>query len=671
MAIDLVATLRLNDQMSSSLKKVAGVAAIGFAGITAGAIVSINKFVEFDDAIRKAGAIAGASATELDALKESAIDLGASTSKNATEVASSMAEMAAKGFDANQTIAAMPGIIAAAEASGESLAVAADTVSSALNIWGLEAEKSSHVADVLAMAANNSAAGIGDMQLAFKYAGAPAAALGIGMEETAAAIGLMTDSGIDGSSAGTSLRAALLALNSPANAQAKIMDSLGFSMQDAQGNTKGLSEMIRDMTIATEGMSEADKVATLSKLVGTEAVSGYLALMNAGPDEIDKMTESLINSGGASQETADKMMGGIGGAIERMGGSIDSFMLRVGEAFSENVTAAADFIAAIDTDKVVENIKGVIEKVTEIASSFRDNWPAIKEAVIGITTAILAFKLGMMGLAIVQTVTTLIAAYRAGTLVATATQLGFNAAMWLSPTTWVIAGIAALIGIGVMLYRNWDTVTAKTKELWESVGGLEGAMAIILGPIGFLINAAKDLAKNWDSTKSVWENVWGSIQRSAATSVNAVIGLINKMIETINRIPGVNIPIIAKVDWGQATQPTAPAEAVGAYTPAVNSSSSGSSSAPKSISSGYAGFQPLSSRYHGIDYVPSNQYPISAHKGEAVLNASDAKQWREGKSGGGSVTVSGNTFNVRKESDIDSIAEQLYRKIYAAGEAGA
>lgn len=103
-----------------------------------------------------------------------------------------MTEMAAKGFTANQTIAAMPGIISAAEASGEDLALAADTVSSALNIWGLEAAESSRVADVLAMSANESAAGIDDLGYVLKYAGGPAAALGISLEEVAAAAGIMT-----------------------------------------------------------------------------------------------------------------------------------------------------------------------------------------------------------------------------------------------------------------------------------------------------------------------------------------------------------------------------------------------------------------------------------------------------------------------------------------------
>lgn len=192
MAIDLLAVLRLDDQMTSSLKSAAGAATVGFAAITAAAAVSVKQFVDFDTAIRKTGAIAGANAAELEMMSEAALDLGQSSSKGATEVANAMTDLAAAGFEVNDVLGAMPGIIAASEASGESLAVASDTVASALNIWGLEAEKSTHIADVLAMAANVSAAGIQDLGYAFKYAGAPAAALGVTLEETAAAIGIMS-----------------------------------------------------------------------------------------------------------------------------------------------------------------------------------------------------------------------------------------------------------------------------------------------------------------------------------------------------------------------------------------------------------------------------------------------------------------------------------------------
>ncbi|NEU29932.1 phage tail tape measure protein [bacterium LRH843] len=330
-----------------SLKVTAPLAAAGTA--------SVKMAADFEAQMDRVGAIAGATAGEMNALTDSALKLGADTSKSASEVAIAMEDMAAMGFNAVEIIGAMPGVISASEASGESLAIAAQTVAAALNVWGLEAAEASRVADVLAMAANMSAAGIGDMQLAFKYAGAPAAALGIELEEVAAAIGIMTDAGLDGSSAGTALRASLLALNNPAKAQEKIMKELGFSILDADGNAKSLSEMVGDLSKSLEGETEAQKVATLAKLVGTEAVSGFLSLIKMGPENIDKMTESLENSAGASAETADKMKDNLKGALEELGGSIETAAIKIGNTLIPSIRKGA------------ETVQGLVEKFTELS----------------------------------------------------------------------------------------------------------------------------------------------------------------------------------------------------------------------------------------------------------------------------------------------------------------
>ncbi|HJW28555.1 MAG TPA: phage tail tape measure protein, partial [Saprospiraceae bacterium] len=160
-----------------------GVAAAAVSGAMGSAV---KKSIDFGAEMSKTGAIANATGKDLEALRQSALKLGSTTSLTATQVAEAQTEMAKKGFATNQIIAAMPGIISAAEASGEDLAMVADTVTSAISSFGLAASKSSHVADVLARAANDSAAGVEDMQYAFKYAAAPAHALGMSIEELAA-----------------------------------------------------------------------------------------------------------------------------------------------------------------------------------------------------------------------------------------------------------------------------------------------------------------------------------------------------------------------------------------------------------------------------------------------------------------------------------------------------
>lgn len=459
MAIDLVAVLRLDDQMTQSLKSAAVGATAGFAVISAAAAASVKTFADFDTAIRKTGAIAGANAEELSLLSDVALDLGASTSKSATEVANSMTEMAAAGFEVNEVIGAMPGIIAASEASGESLAVAADVVSSSLNIWALEAENATHVADVLAMAANVSAAGITDLGYAFKYAGAPAAALGISLEETAAAIGLITNTGIDGSSAGTSLRAALLALNNPAKAQEKIMKQLGFSVTDANNEFKSLSTMIGDMRTATEGMTEADKVATLAKLVGTEAVSGFLALMAAGPAEIDKMTAALVNSGGAAEETAKQMMGGIGGAWEEMSGAIETLAIRVGERLAPAVVSFAKIVANMNFDPFINAVGFIGDIAGNVAKLIEDNWSKIAPILTPIAVVIAGMATSF-----------LLIGGAAAVFMALSAAIGFISA----PIAGVALGIGAVVGGLAILY-------SKIEPFKQLVNDTFGGLKIALG----------------------------------------------------------------------------------------------------------------------------------------------------------------------------------------------
>lgn len=309
----------------NTAKATAGIATVTATTVAAGmAMKSIDIAGQFEYQMAAVGAKAQSTSKEMKEMKATALELGATTSLSAIQVAKSMDELAAGGFDATKIIQAMPGIIAGAEASGEDLSLVAGTVSTALSVWGMEAAEAAHVSDVLAMAANISSAGVGDLAQAFKYAGKPAAILGLSLEEVAAATAIMTNEGLDGSNAGTSLRASLLSLNNPARAQQKIMSRLGFSMRDSKGEAKSLSTIVKDLADSTKDMTDAERVATIGKLVGTEAVSGFLTLVSAGPATIDKMTRSLEQSGGSAAKAAAKMKDNYAGAKQQFKGMFES-----------------------------------------------------------------------------------------------------------------------------------------------------------------------------------------------------------------------------------------------------------------------------------------------------------------------------------------------------------
>lgn len=492
-----------------------GAATIAIAG---GLGFAVKKAADFDSQIRKAGAIAGASAKELDAMKQAALELGATTSESASSVALAMTEMAAKGFTANEAIAAMPGVISAAEASGEDLALAADTVASALNIFGLEASESSRVADILAESANTSAAGIDDLGYVLKYAGAPAAALGISLEEVAAAAGIMTNAGLDGSNAGTALRASLLALNNPAKAQAKLMGQIGFSMQDSEGKTKSLAEIVRDLTASMEGMTEADKVATLAKLVGTEAVSGFLSLTKAGPAEIDKMSAALRNSAGASAEAAAAMKAGIGGALENLSGAFESLTITIGDQLVPYVQTAATALA------------GLAERFTGLSDGTK-KFLVVGTALVGIFTAIVA-AIGIT-LAIVGSAITGLGAIATamGITTGAAGLLSAAFAVLTGPIGITVAAIAGIIAVLVLAYNKIDWFRDGVNKAWATIkAGTTTAFNAIKSVITTIMTA---VVKFGGEQLAKFKAFWDENGKFISATVKLYFGIIKATITTV------------------------------------------------------------------------------------------------------------------------------------------
>lgn len=352
-------------------KTAATIVGIGTAAAaTATAIQSINVAAEFEAQLSKVAAKADASKEELLALRQTALDLGASTSLSAPETALAMDELAAGGMDVNAIISAMPGIIAGAEASGEDLSLVSQTVASALSIWQLEASEASRVSDVLAEAANRSAASVQDMSYAFKYAGAPASNLGKSLEETAAAVAIITNNGIDGSTAGTALRSGLLALNNPVKSQQKIMDKYGIAVHDSSDEMLSMSGVIRELQGSLKGMSEAEQTAILAKLVGTEAVSAFLSLVKTGPDAIDEMTKALENSGGAAAKASKIMLDNYAGAKEEMMGAFETAQIAFATPIlpvMQDVMAGVGNIISENMDSIEEmggKVAGVIQNIT-------------------------------------------------------------------------------------------------------------------------------------------------------------------------------------------------------------------------------------------------------------------------------------------------------------------
>lgn len=527
--------------LMSRLEAVSGeLAAIGSALSVAGLAIAgglgyaVKTSMDFESQLSRVGAIADASSQDLNALRESALELGASSSKSATEIAQGQEALAAMGFTAVEIIGAMPGVIAAAEASGSDMAQTADVMASTLSIFSMEASKATYVADVLAKTANISAASLTDMQYALKYAGPPAAALGVSLEELSASIGIMTNAGMGGEQAGTTLRAALLSLLNPSEKNSELMTQMGVAVTDAQGNFIGLSKLIENFSTSMEGMTDTQKAANLAALVGTEAVSGMLSLMKAGPAEIDKMAESLRNSGGASAEAAAKMKDNLKGAVDELSGSFETLLITVGTA----LTPAVKFLAVA--------LQGLIDKFNGLPDYMQTTL-----SVVAALTAVLLLIIGPILLLIA-----IIPAVTAG-FGAIATALGVTSAALLSTIGIILGVIAALVAIGIALVAayneiGWfrdmvDSAWAWIRDAFNTaLEFIKGIVKSVMSEISSFIGDRLNDIKAWwaDNGKAIMEIVkaaWALI--SGIVRVN--IGHISMIFQTVFPI----IVGVVKVAW--------------------------------------------------------------------------------------------------------------------------
>ena len=337
--------------------KVATTAITGTATALGGISTAAVKIgSDFEAQMSRVKAISGATGEEFEKLKKQAIQLGADTAFSASEAAQGMENLAAAGFTTSEIMDAMPGMLNLAAASGEDLASSADIAASTLRGFGLEASDAAHVADVLAENANRTNSSVSETGEAMKYVAPLARAAGISLEETAAAIGIMANAGIQGSQAGTTLRGAISRLSKPTDAMAAAMEELGISFYDSEGKMKSLSDQVGMMRKAMSGMTDEQKNNYLVTLYGQEALSGMLALINEGEDELSSLTKAYKACDGSAEAAAETMQDNLQGAIEQLGGSAES----LGIIFYEDVSdSLKDTVKVVN--KSVDNIKDAFE----------------------------------------------------------------------------------------------------------------------------------------------------------------------------------------------------------------------------------------------------------------------------------------------------------------------
>ena len=322
----------------------AAASALAAAGIVGGIkqigeayIGTVQAAGEFGATMSNVEALSGASTQQMALLTAQAKELGATTKFTANESGEAMGYMGMAGWNAQQMLSGMPGVLDLAAASGEDLAGVADIVTDSLTGFKMTAADTGEFVDVLAAASSKSNTNVSMLGESFKYVAPLAGTLGYSAQDTAVALGLMANSGIKAGQAGTTLRTALTNLVSPTEAQAAEMERLGLSLTDSNGQMLPMLDMVGNLRGAFSGMSEAQQSAAASTIFGKEAMSGMLAIINASEADYQSLTQSIYNSAGAAQRMAEIKLDNLAGDLTLMQSAADGLGLTIGEVFMPQI----------------------------------------------------------------------------------------------------------------------------------------------------------------------------------------------------------------------------------------------------------------------------------------------------------------------------------------------
>ena len=557
----------MSDSQTKAFNSVAKGAAVAGAALGVFTKGAVDVGINFDSAMSKVQAISGATGDDLDKLRNKAKEMGRTTKFTATESAEALTYMAMAGWKTTDMLDGLEGIMNLAAASGEDLATTSDIVTDALTAFGYSASDSAHFADVLAKASSNANTNVSMMGESFKYVGPVAGSLGYSVEDVSLALGLMANSGIKASSAGTSLRQALVQITKPSKTAAARMDELGISLFDESGKAKSLRTVMDELrttfgdlkvnqeklSAAVEGgdkafaeyaaslpTKESEKFNDLVKIFGARSMPAMMAIINASTDDYQKLSDAIEGADGAAGDMAKTMLNNTGGALTLLKSNFEGLQLEIAEKLSPAING------------IIAGLNGVV------------NFLAANQWIFPMITAGISSILALA-------LTTKLAGF-----ITTLTSM--NPVM-----AGVILAITAIAGLASFVIENWSGITQFFGDIWNNIvsgaqaawNGITTIFGNVAGFFGSIFSAAWNAVKKVFSTGGkIFMGIVDGIVKAFKSIVNAIIGGINKVVampfNTINGIldglRGIDILGIKPFGWlGRIDVPQIPRLAQGGY----------------------------------------------------------------------------------------------------------
>ncbi|HBJ9305959.1 TPA: phage tail tape measure protein [Listeria monocytogenes] len=484
------------EKSGQKLTKAGTAMTVGFtAPIVAGMVKSTKAYLDFDNEVTEVNSLlreSGESAKEFgdrytqvfDYAQKASVKYGVSSEQTML----GMKEMVKKGYDINQTMASMPAIFNAARASGDEFETVMSVTTSTLEQFGMiskdtnkQMEYTNKVADVLTYVADKTAAGFSDMGTAMNYVGPISHSLGYSLTDTAAAVGLLSNRGIEGQKAGTGLRGMLTSLLKPSKSAAEAMASVGLTIEDNNGNMKTLPTLLDDINDKTKKMTKTQKNSFLTMIFGREPLSAVNTLLEAGGDSLRKYSKGADEANGYTKQVADNMRKAGKFGVDQFKASLEVLEQNVGQKLMPALTP------------IIEWANKMIDKFNDLSGEQQQNiikWAGILAAtgpvltvggkLVSMTSGLIKGFAGLgkiLGLG--SKLTSLAAGFGATTTAVEGTSLaaaGLAGSFGALPAVIGLAG-AALIGVGIYALDKHISKIEESKERIKTWGYDIGAEA--------------------------------------------------------------------------------------------------------------------------------------------------------------------------------------------------
>lgn len=496
------------------------------AGIGA---VAVKTTADFDSSMSNVSAISGATGKDLEDLRNKAREMGSQTKFSASESADAMSYMAMAGWKTKDMIDGIEGVMDLASASGEELASTSDILTDGLTAFGLAAKDAGRMADVMAAASSNANTNVSLLGESYKYCASAAGAMGYSLEDITESLGLMANAGVKGSQAGTSLKTAMINLAKPTKAMSKAMDKYGISITNSDGSMKSWNEVVDNLRDSLGELTEAEETSAVATIFGKEATAGMLSVINAAPEDVEKLNKAINNSTGCAKKMSDTMNNNLSGQLTILKSQMEELSIAFGEMLMPIIR------------KVVSAVQKFVDKLNGMSEGQRKVILVILAVVAAIGPLLIVIGKLVASVGIIMT--------RVPKIASVFSTVGAGVGATLGPILAIVAVVGVLVGAFVTLWNTNKDFRENIISTWNSIK--EKFVSFAQG-ITERVNA---LGFNFSSFGEMVKAAWGKLCEILAPIFEALfhqIGVIlSSALDFLTGIFDIFIGIFTG-DWSQA-----------------------------------------------------------------------------------------------------------------------